>query len=103
MFGRLTMIAMVVGLGMGLWGTSDPAEAAWWNRLIMTRYPSDAWGYSTTNGCQVWTNQSTARLSGTMSDGFRSVPVQVEPGNFFQYCGKGISFSTGRGVMPWVK
>jgi hypothetical protein len=94
---------MVIGLGLGLWVTSAPVEAAWWNRPIMTRYPSDAWGYATTNGCQVWTNQSTARLSGTMTNGFRSVTFPVEPGNFFQYCGEGISFSAGRGVIPWTK
>jgi hypothetical protein len=103
MFGRLTMVAMVVGLGMGFWATSAPVEAAWWNRVIMTRYPSDEWVYSITNGCQMWTNQSAAPLSGTLTDGFRSVTFQVEPGNFFQYCGKGISFSAGQGVRPWVK
>jgi hypothetical protein len=103
MFGRLTMIAMAVGLGMGLWVTSDPVEAAWWNRLILTRYPSDEWSYSITNGCQVWTNQSTVPLTATMTDGFRSIAFQVEPGNVFQYCGKGISFGVGRGVMPLVK
>jgi len=55
---------------------------------IISRYPSEGWGYSTTNGCQVWTNQSTAPLSGTMTNGMRSVHFQVDPGNFFQYCGE---------------
>ena len=84
MFRSITMVAMVVGLGIGLWVTSDPVEAARWNRIIISRYPSDGWGYSTTNGCQVWTNQSTAPLSGTMTNGMRSVDFQVDPGNFFQ-------------------
>jgi hypothetical protein len=103
MFRRITIVAIFVYLGIGLWVTSCPVEAAWWNRMIMTRYPSDEWGYSATNGCQVWTNQSTAPLSGTMTNGMRSVDFQVDPGNFFQYCGKGISFSSGRSVMPWAK
>jgi hypothetical protein len=97
MFGSITIIAMFVGLGMGLLVTSDPVEAARWNRIIVTRHPSDGWGYSTTHGCQVWTNQSTARLSGTMTTGFRSVDFQLHPGDFFQHCGEVISFGSGRG------
>jgi hypothetical protein len=95
MFRRITIVAMFVGLGMGLVVTSDPGEAAKWNRIIVAPYPSDGWGYSTTNGCQVWTNQSTARLSGTMTNGFRSVDVQLYPGDFFQVCGEVISFGSG--------
>jgi len=103
MFGRIAMVAVVIGLGMGLLSTSAPVEAARWNRIILIPHASDGWSYSIRNGCQVWTNQSTAPLSGTMTDGFRSVTFQVEPGNFFQDCGQGFSFSAGRSVMPWVK
>jgi hypothetical protein len=103
MFGSITIVALFVGLGMGLLVTSDPVEAARWNRIIVTPHASDGWGYSTTNGCQVWTNQSTARLSGTMTTGFRSVDFQLNPGDFFQHCGEVISFGSGRGVMPWAK
>jgi hypothetical protein len=97
MFGRITIVAMLVGLGIGLLVTSYPVEAGRWNRIIITRQPSDGWGYSTTNGCQVWTNQSTAPLYGTMTNGFRSVDFQLNPGDFFQHCGKVISFGSGRG------
>jgi hypothetical protein len=103
MFGRITLVAMFVGLAMGLLVTSEPVEAGRWNRIIVTPHPSDGWGYSTTNGCQVWTNQSMARLSGTMTNGFRSVDFQLDPGDFFQHCGEVISFGAGRGVMPWTK
>jgi hypothetical protein len=103
MFGSITIVAMFIGLGMGLLVTSDPVEAARWNRIIVTPHRSEGWGYSTTNGCQVWTNESTVRLTGTMSNEFRSVDFQVDPGNFFQHCGEVISFGAGRGVMPWGK
>ena len=45
----------------------------------------------------MWTNHSTARLSGTMTTGFRSVDYQLNPGDFFQHCGKVYSFGFGRG------